>query len=210
MKPRPWFFVLPVLALSSLQAQESSDNLRRLIVSLHNRIYGQENLLIKPFSRPPGENDIENWRRLMARARAFVTAKGDRKVNARMMRQLDGASDNLINLRNIYFNVIKVALPPASRADGLARLDGARIDFAKINLAKLKSDLAGATRSDLEALKALRKDAASISKLIGASRTKADLEEGECLSVLDALGSTLEATLDKLNKDAQRLEAAAR
>jgi len=201
MKPRPWFFVLPVLALSSVQAQESSDNLRRLIVSLHNRIYGQENLLIKPFSRPPGENDIENWRRLMARARAFVTAKGDRKVNARMMRQLDGASDNLINLRNIYFNVIKVALPPASRA---------RIDFAKINLAKLKSDLAGATRSDLEALKALRKDAASISKLIGASRTKADLEEGECLSVLDALGSTLEATLDKLNKDAQRLEAAAR
>lgn len=207
MKLRPWLFLVPVLS-ASLPAQESSANLLKLVVSLHNRVYGHENLLIKPFSKPPRENDVEIWRDLMARTRKFVTSKGDKRVNAAMMKRLEGASENLINLRKIYFNVIRVALSPESRADGLSNLDKSRIDFSRINLPKLKSDLAGATQGDLKELQELRRTVANINQTLAGRKSRSDLEEKECLSLLGALGATLEATLGKLNKDAEKIAAA--
>lgn len=212
MKSLNGLLFVPMVMLSSLSAKETpSTVLLREITSIHNRVYGTESLLIKPFAKTKTENDIDSWRALMTKCGKFVEANGDKNVNVKLMEKLNNASETIINLRKIYFNnVIKPALSSDCKTNGLNEIDKNKIDFAKINFTKLKSDLAKATNGYIKAMLDVQKDAKNIVRLIGNSKDKQNLAERESLSIISTLGTTLELTLQKLNSDASRLEAASK
>ena len=141
----------------------------------------------------------------------FLINNGDEKVNIKMMSKMNSASENIINLRKIYYNnVIKKALPSDRKDEGLSSIDKSKIDLAKIKFPKLIDDLAKATATDITAMATVQKNTENITKLIGSSKKKIDLAEKDSCSVLLTMGLTLELTLKKLNKDATRLEAASK
>ena len=212
MNARHWLIVLPLLLLSSLNAQETPvASILRKITSLHTRIYSIENLLIKPYSATPQENDLVDWRALMTECANFVGKNGDKEVNKKLMTQLNSASENVINLRKIYYNnTIKPALASSSKVNGLSKIDPSKIDLKKIKFPKLIADLATATAPDIKAMATVQKSAENITKLIGNSKKKLDLAEKDSCSILLTMGLTMELTLTKLNKDAARLEAASK
>ena len=212
MNARHLLIVLPMLVFSSLNAQETPvASVLRKITSLHTRIYSIENLLIKPFSSTPQENDIADWRALMTECGTFVEKNGNKEPNKIIMAQLNSASENIINLRKIYYNnTIKPAISADSKVNGLSKIDKSKIDLAKIKFPKLIDDLAKATATDITAMATVQKNTENITKLIGSSKKKIDLAEKDSCSVLLTMGLTLELTLKKLNKDATRLEAASK
>ncbi|MDR3669885.1 MAG: hypothetical protein P4L36_03520, partial [Holophaga sp.] len=190
MKSLNGLLFVPMVMLSSLSAKETpSTAILRKVTSIHTRVYGLENLLIKPFTKTKTENDIDSWRALMTECGKFMGANGDKNVNLQLMAILNGASETIINLRKIYFNnVIKPALSSDCKTDGLNKIDKNKIDFAKINFTKLKSDLAKATAEDIHAVQDVQQDAKNIVGLIGNSKDKQNLAERESLSIISTLG----------------------
>jgi hypothetical protein len=190
----PIGLLAPALAvLCALPARAmTEDQLAMNITSLHTRIYGLDNLLVKPFEVAP-RNDIDDWRGLMKAVRAFVGENTQDKAMLAALAAMDEASEGLIRERKDSWNIcISKCITGKNPDAGLSRLDPGRIRFADLDLdyvikgnAKLKSLLRKMSTATA-AIEPVRKRNA---------KTKA------AANIIDRLSLTLATTIEKFDKD---------
>ncbi|BDU73950.1 hypothetical protein [Mesoterricola silvestris] len=178
---------------------DAGDDLGRRITSLHTRVYGQENLLLKPFEKTPLD-DVSDWRRLMRDVRAYLQENSPRADMLEAMRAMDAASEGLIEERDRSWvqAVRKCILLPNPDA-GLSRIDREKLRLSALDLKDVilgSARLQNLSRKMVTAKDAIKRDRNPSAKV------KA------CLGLCDRLVLTLQMTLDKFHSDLVKLKNA--
>lgn len=190
---------LPMVVLYVLPAPaDAKDDLLRRIDDLHNRVYGQENLLLKPFGERP-QDDVVDWRRLMADVRVFIDGITPAPDLRAAMAAMDRASERLITVRKRNWNEnIRQCIDLPNPDAGLSRLDKARIRFYVLNRQM------GAL---YDSVRELRHSVAGLDDVKHALRRRrvANGKERDVLEVVDRLGQRLEAAMLKYEGDVNTL-----
>ena len=193
MRFRISLLAVPMAALCVLPARAmTEDQLAMNITSLHTRIYGVDNLLVKPFEVRP-RNDVDDWRGLMKAVRAFVQDKTKDKAMLAAMNAMDDASENLIRERTRSWNIcIRKCITGKDPDAGLSRLDTDRIRFADL---KLEDVIEGNSK-----LKNLLRKMTLATAAIEPVRNR-DAKTKAAANIIDRLSLTLDTTITKFDKD---------
>lgn len=193
MRFRISLLAVPMAALCVLPARAmTEDQLAMNITSLHTRIYGLDNLLVKPFEVRP-RNDVDDWRGLMKAVRAFVQDKTKDKAMLAAMNAMDDASENLIRERTRSWNIcIRKCITGKDPDAGLSRLDTDRIRFADL---KLEDVIEGNSK-----LKNLLRKMTLATAAIEPVRNR-DAKTKAAANIIDRLSLTLDTTITKFEKD---------
>jgi hypothetical protein len=193
----------PALVCLTLNALPlTKDECAKRITSLHTRIWGVDNLLLKPITKA----DESDWRELMNQVRTYVVQNGPSDADG-WMKKLDGASTQAITVRKVSYNFsIKKALETADQVAGLDRLDPRKIKFNQFDAQKLAADNARTLQSNLDDIQTVKNDVDIQFKLIQ-SKTNVQKQK-DALDIMKRISLTLELTLQKLIKDGQDLSKA--
>lgn len=193
MRFRISLLAVPMAVLCVLPARAmTEDQLAMNITSLHTRIYGLDNLLVKPFEVKP-RNDVDDWRGLMKAVRTFVEERTKDHSVLKALKAMEDASENLIKERKDSWNIcIRKCITGNDPDAGLSRLDPSRIRFADLTLGNVfegnfrLQNLLGKMTSATAAIESVRNRNA---KTKAASR------------IIDRLSLTLDLTIGKFDKD---------
>lgn len=193
MRFRISLLAVPMAVLCVLPARAMTETqLTMNITSLHTRIYGVDNLLVKPFEVTP-RNDVDDWRGLMKAVRAFVKENTKETAMLAALKAMDDASEGLIKERTDGWNIcIRKCITGKNPEAGLSSLDPDRIRFADL---KLDYVIEGNNRlQNLRRKMGLAKDAIQPGWYRNAKAKSAE-------NILNRLSATLDATLSKYGKD---------
>jgi hypothetical protein len=186
--------IFPLVSLCALQAQADPKNeLIKVIVGLHTRIYGVDNLLLQPFATKPSD-DVKDWRDMMENIAGFVDASVDRKELKKMLATLNGASEMLITERKWCWEVV---IEPCMTGPGkidLRKLTGKGGRFKEL----VESDSKLHSRQ-----KGLDDTLAAITRQLKTARSQ---DTRDALEVLNRLALTLQATVAKYHNDVVKLK----
>lgn len=197
MRFRISLLAVPMAVLCVLPARAmTEDQLAMNITSLHTRIYGLDNLLVKPYEVTP-RNDVDDWRGLMKEVRTFVQKKTKEKSVLEALDAMDAASENLIKERKDSWNIcIRRCITGNNPDAGLSRLDSSRIRFAVLDL---KDVIEGNSKlQNLRRKMTLAKDAIKLGRNPGAQTESAS-------KIINRLWLTLDLTIEKFEKDLNAL-----
>lgn len=197
---RNLLYVLSVGAFFCVNAKEvTKDEMLKNITSIHTAVWSRDNMLTDRLNGP----DTEKWRRLLKIARDFVRSNGGDVV---LMDMIDKASEEALSARKKIFNIyIAPALSVKDRVEGFSSIKADRINFSKIHFADMKRVL-----GELRAYSDMMRSVQTKIEVDAKADKKKKSKKQDAREVLNRLALTLELTLEKFSKDADRLEAASK
>lgn len=210
MKTRGAVLFLAMAGLITLNAKDpTKDQLLQRITSLHTRIYSLDNVLLKPFAPTPDEpalDDEGDWRGMMTAIGEFVQKQGRSDELDSLLPALGAASETMIQTRKTTFKLlIKPALKQEKdQKNGISRLDPAKFDFSKLKADKVIENNTQLVK-EKEALLEMAKQFPALKTAFAGKKAKL-----EALEVLERIELTLELTIGKFERDAVKLDAAAK
>lgn len=193
MRFRISLLAVPMAVLCVLPARAmTEDQLAMNITSLHTRIYGLDNLLVKPYEVTP-RNDVDDWRGLMKAVRTFVEGKTKDRLLLEALKDMEEASEMLITERQGGWNIcIRKCITGNNPEAGLSRLDPSRIRFTDLKLAYV--------REGNFKLQNLRRRMTLVTDRISPGQYPAAPKEAAA-RIIKRLGLTLDTTITKYGND---------
>jgi hypothetical protein len=188
------YLLIPVVAAVSLQAEAPVETHKRRLTSLHNKLWGVDNLYLSPVD----PKDLADWSALLKQIRDYAVTKADSKVINGLMDRLDAANEAAVERRDIILDLFKKNHVTAKDPKEAGR------QFGTTNVSKLILGKPKALKDAASGALGVQADIKGNPKL-GSTLLSIAEDRKEALALINHLAVTLELTLAKLDKDLERM-----